>query len=207
MNDFSGLLAPDFGYKSQSKSAPMSSSKPSSRGPTRSPWNAAPDDSDSLFSSSSDGRAAPSSSINFDSIFGGSSGSGAKATSSPVYDKPVYDDDIFDGVPGLKTSGSVNYDAFSTVSGSKQKQNDAFDDLLGVLGGRIRSRRDPEMSRMLGLDLMICFMGLVGLVLQVIGFCLNLDTTSIKLLVLKSDLSLLLYVLGQFSIGLISEAH
>uniref|UniRef100_F6HRQ6 Uncharacterized protein n=1 Tax=Vitis vinifera TaxID=29760 RepID=F6HRQ6_VITVI len=40
---------------------------------------------------------------------------------------------------------------------------------LGVLGGRIRSRRDPEMSRMLGLDLMICFMGLVGLVFQVIG--------------------------------------
>lgn len=120
----------------------MSSSKPSSRGPTRSPWNAAPDDSDSLFSSSSDGRAAPSSSINFDSIFGGSSGSGAKATSSPVYDKPVYDDDIFDGVPGLKTSGSVNYDAFSTVSGSKQKQNDAFDDLLGGFG-----RKDPEPKR------------------------------------------------------------
>ena len=78
MNDSSGLLAPDFGYKSQSKSAPMSSSKPSSRGPTRSPWNAAPEDSDSLFSSSSDGRGAPSSSINFDSIFGGSSGSGPK---------------------------------------------------------------------------------------------------------------------------------
>ncbi|KAL6310703.1 hypothetical protein AAG906_022706 [Vitis piasezkii] len=106
--------------------------------------------------------------------------------SLPVYDKPVYDYDIFDGVPGLNTSGSVNYDVFSTVSGSKQKQNDAFDDLLG----------DPEMSRMLGLDLMICFMGLVELVLQVIGidflFCPKLDTTSIKLLVLKSDLCLLL---------------
>ncbi|RVW58445.1 hypothetical protein CK203_114824 [Vitis vinifera] len=112
--------------------------------------------------------------------------------SLPVYDKPVYDYDIFDGVPGLNTSGSVNYDVFSTVSGSKQKQNDAFDDLFGGFGRKDRSRRDPKMSRMLGLDLMICFMGLVGLVLQVIGFCPKLDTTSIKLLVLKSDLCLLL---------------
>ena len=39
------------------------------------------------------------------------------------------------------------------------------------------------------------------------GFCPNLDTASIKLLVLKLYLCLLLYVLGQFSIGLISEAH
>ena len=89
--------------------------------------------------------------------------------SLPVYDKPVYDYDIFDGVPRLNTSGSVNYDVFSTVSGSKQKQNDAFDDLFGGFGRKDRSRRDLKMSRMLGLDLMICFMGLVGLVLQVIG--------------------------------------
>ena len=61
----------------------------------------------------------------------------------PVYDKPVYDDDdIFDGLPGLKSTGSVNYDAFSTSSGSKQKQNDAFDDLLGGFG-----RKDPEPKR------------------------------------------------------------
>ncbi|XP_059589744.1 auxilin-related protein 1-like [Vitis vinifera] len=59
-----------------------------------------------------------------------------------VYDKPVYDYDIFDGVPGLNTSGSVNYDVFSTVSGSKQKQNDAFDDLFGGFG-----RKDPEPKR------------------------------------------------------------
>lgn len=125
----------------------MSSSKPSSRGPTRSPWNAAPDDPDSLFSSSSDGPGASSSSINFDSIFGGSSGSGAKATSLPVYDKPVYDDDIFDGLPGVKTTGSANYDVFSTSSGSKQKQNDAFDDLLGGFG-----RKDPEPRRSVNVE-------------------------------------------------------
>nr|CAN62179.1 hypothetical protein VITISV_043134 [Vitis vinifera] len=139
MNDFSGLLAPDFGYKSQSKSAPMSSSKPSSRGPTRSPWNAAPDYFDSLFSSSSDGRGAPSSLINFDSIFGGSSGSGSKQCRCLFTISRLYDYDIFDGVPGLNTSGSVNYDVFSTDpepkrSGNVEDVGSGFDDLLHGFG-------------------------------------------------------------------------
>lgn len=59
----------------------------------------------------------------------------------PVYDKPVYDDDIFDGVPGMKSSGSVNYDVFTTM-GSKQNQSDAFDDLL-----RGFAKKDPEPKR------------------------------------------------------------
>ncbi|CBI38055.3 unnamed protein product, partial [Vitis vinifera] len=93
----------------------------------------------------------------------------AKATSLPVYDKSVYDYDIFDGVPGLNISGSVNYDVFSTVRDRSRSKTMRMMIFLGVLGGRIWSRRDSKMSRMLGLDLMICFMGLVGLVFQVIG--------------------------------------
>ncbi|KAL6310706.1 hypothetical protein AAG906_022709 [Vitis piasezkii] len=212
MNDSLGLLAPDFGYKSQSKSAPMSSSKPSSRGPTRSPWNAAPDDLIRSSPLSSDGRGAPSSSINFDSILVGHP-VGAKATSLPVYDKPIYDYDIFDGVPGLNTSGSVNYDVFSTVRDRSRSKTMRLMIFLGFWEEGSESKRSGNVEDVgSGFDDLL--QGLVGLVFQVIGidfyvglFCPNLDTASIKLLVLKSDLCLLLYVLGQFSIGLISEAH
>ncbi|RVW27403.1 hypothetical protein CK203_056663 [Vitis vinifera] len=154
MNDSSGLLAPDFGNKSQSKSAPMSSSKPSSYGPTRSPWNATLDDSDSLFSSSSYGRGEPSSSINFDSIFGGSSGAEYLGFGELRC--------VFDG------------------SGSKQKQNDAYDDLLRGFG-----RKDLEPKRFenvedvgSGFDDLLHGFGRISLP----SFCPNLDTASIKLL-------------------------
>ena len=123
----------------------------------------------------------------------------------PVYDKSVYDYDIFDGVPGLNTSGSVNYDVFSTVRDRSRSKTMRMMIFLGVLGGRIWSRRDSKMSRMLGLDLMICFMGLVGLVFQVIGidfyvglfsiaifFGPNMDTfASIWLIMVKLDRCLL----------------
>ncbi|KAL1301166.1 hypothetical protein HN51_045808 [Arachis hypogaea] len=152
MNDFDGLLATDFGFKPQGKSAPMAASKGSSNFATASSSlnfdlgskpprtsNSFSGGTDSLFS---DHKTQDSG--GFGDIFGGSARfadkSDGRGTSDaafnldsmfsssrsvnlpPVYDKPVYDDDIFDGVPGLK----------STTSSSKAAYEDVF---AGASGG------------------------------------------------------------------------
>ncbi|KAJ7945123.1 Auxilin-like protein [Quillaja saponaria] len=193
MNDFDGLLATDFGFKPQGKSAPMAASKGSSntttggspnfdlrsRGASRSTRNSNSfngsfmDDGDvSLFGSSgsqknqdmggigdlfggsarytskSESRGGDAS-FNFDSMFSGSSNSGAKSMDSPpVYDKPVYDDDIFDGIPGIKSSSKVKYDnVFTSSSSAPQGSDAAFDDLLGGFGKAERETKGSSGKR------------------------------------------------------------
>ncbi|XXG60703.1 hypothetical protein AAC387_Pa04g2544 [Persea americana] len=199
MDDF-GILARDFGFRPQGKSAPMSASKgpatttatsvgigsvggsrSTSSATARSAWNSTPSggsligDDDGLFGPSShnqsrpeygglsgyddvfggpprysnQGRAPPppaptpsSAASPFDSLFPGSKESPTGTSSMPVYDKPVYDDDIFDGVPGLKSTGAVRFnDVFASMSNA---QNDAsqYDDLLGNFG-----RAEPELKK------------------------------------------------------------
>ncbi|XP_058097449.1 auxilin-related protein 2-like [Magnolia sinica] len=162
MDDFPGLLARDFGFRPQGKAAPMSASRGvgvgpgptnaaiGSRGPTRSGgWSSTPPGG-SLFGEH-DGLFGPGGAKNqntpqdyggFDDIFGGPTRAAPPSSSSsalPVYDKPVYDDDIFDGVPGVKSTGSVKYDdVFSSIS-KGPTYADHYDDLLGGFG-----RSDPE---------------------------------------------------------------
>ncbi|KAK9950190.1 hypothetical protein M0R45_005691 [Rubus argutus] len=135
MNDFSGLLNSDYGFKPSGKSAPMSSSSkppifdlgstgPSSRSTrtSNSFSGSIPDDRDPIF--------GPPKAQDFENIFGGSA---RCPIPGPVFDKPVYDDDIFDGVAGLKSSAAN--DIFSTAaSPPAQASNSGFDDLLGGFG-------------------------------------------------------------------------
>ncbi|GAU25393.1 hypothetical protein TSUD_70460 [Trifolium subterraneum] len=155
MNDFDGLLASDFGLKPQGKSAPMAPQpKSSSNHPNSTSLNfdfgsrsARASDSlygsstvrhnrdagsfDDLFTTGSKPRGADSP-FDLDSMFPGS-GTSRSGNSSPppIYDKPVYDDDVFDGVPGLKNTGKVN---FENVFASPKTESGAFDDLLGGFG-------------------------------------------------------------------------
>ncbi|KAK9054995.1 hypothetical protein SSX86_026074 [Deinandra increscens subsp. villosa] len=156
MDDF-GILARDFGYRPQGKSAPMKSDGGGdfrSRPPSSSTPFAA--DEDQLFNDVFGGppkftnnnprSAPPMPDIDYDSIFKNSSSTPkTKSASSnlPVYDKPVYDDDIFEGLPGMKSksmySASTKYDdnIFASMAASPPKrsqQSDHFDDLLGNLG-------------------------------------------------------------------------
>ncbi|KAL4572304.1 hypothetical protein LXL04_019076 [Taraxacum kok-saghyz] len=162
MDDF-GMLARDFGFRPQGKSAPMKSDSgdfrsrpPPSSSPSPSPFAA---DDNQIFNDVFGGppkftnntRSTPAmSDIDYDSIFKNSSSTNnseakSKSTSSnlPVYDKPVYDDDIFDGLPGMKSksmhSASARYEEniFASMASSPPKrsqQSDHFDDLLGNLG-------------------------------------------------------------------------
>ncbi|KAH1112442.1 hypothetical protein GLYMA_04G209400v4 [Glycine max] len=143
MNDFDGLLATDFGFKPQGKSAPMAASKVSSNNKTSS-LNFDLGSRSTRTSNSSVNAAAAAAS--FDDLFGDSSVFRASADfrsksvnvpvhDGPVFDKPVYDDDddIFDGVPGLKSSSKVSYDDVFAPGGSAAAAA-AFDDLLGRLG-------------------------------------------------------------------------
>ncbi|KAJ8748207.1 hypothetical protein K2173_000615 [Erythroxylum novogranatense] len=130
MDDFPGLLARDFGYKPQGKSAPMApprggvgSTHQSSSGPVFDDHDRGADDllfndvfgGPPKFSDSRGGgggvrgdtatttSSASPTAFNYDSIF---KDQNAKSSSLPVFDKPVYDDDIFDGLPGIKTASS-----------------------------------------------------------------------------------------------------
>ncbi|KAJ0437570.1 putative DnaJ domain, Chaperone J-domain superfamily [Helianthus annuus] len=160
MDDF-GILARDFGYKPQGKSAPMKSATGDFR--TRPPSSPSPFSDDRIFNdrsfTGSNPRSTPvTSDIDYDSIFNNSSSANSntinnesrfKSTSSnlPVYDKPVYDDDIFEGLPGMKNKSMYSSaptrfddDIFASVNASPpkrsqhSKQSDGFDDLLGNLG-------------------------------------------------------------------------
>lgn len=147
MDDF-GMLARDFGFRPQGKSAPMKSDggdfrsrPPPSSSPSPSPFVA---DENPIFNDVFGGppkftnntRSTPAmSDIDYDSIFKNSSSTNNneaknKSTSSnlPVYDKPVYDDDIFDGLPGMKSksmhSASARYEEniFASMTSSPPKQ-------------------------------------------------------------------------------------
>ncbi|KAF7834122.1 auxilin-related protein 2-like [Senna tora] len=117
MNDFDGLLAADFGFKPQGKSAPMAASKGSPNITLTTSRSARNSSSVNLFGGSarfpskSESLRADSS-FNLDSMFHGS-----KSMNAPVYDKPVYDDD--------EGSGG------------------AFDDLLGGFGKTERESKRP----------------------------------------------------------------
>jgi hypothetical protein len=54
---------------------------------------------------------------------------------------PVYDDDIFDGVPGVKSASSGQYE---DVFAASHAPAPAYDDLLGGFGRRSEAREVPE---------------------------------------------------------------
>ncbi|XP_038713543.1 auxilin-related protein 2-like [Tripterygium wilfordii] len=162
MDDFSGILTEDFGFKRQGKSASMASSRNSSSYGLGTK-SSAPifDDRDRdgiLFNDvfggppkySSESRG---SSFDYDSVFKdlNMNTNNVKSSTMPVFDKPVYDDDIFEGFRGLK-SASVNSsavkheDVFASISASPPKSrshsSSAFDDLLGNLG-----REETELKK------------------------------------------------------------
>ncbi|KAL5714536.1 hypothetical protein ACHQM5_016481 [Ranunculus cassubicifolius] len=93
-----------------------------------------------------------STSLDYDAMFQGinDNSSGVKTSSLPVYDKPVYDDDIFDGVPGMKSTASVNYDDVFATSSSPPKQKDrkntsSYDDVFSSFTSPPR-RKETSMK-------------------------------------------------------------
>ncbi|KAI3786849.1 hypothetical protein L1987_40867 [Smallanthus sonchifolius] len=180
MDDF-GILARDFGFKPQGKSAPMKSDGGDFRNrPPSSPSPFAADENQlftdafavpSKFTNSNPRPAPAMSDIDYDSIFKSSSSTNnneakSKSVSSglPVYDKPLYDDDIFDGLPGMKSksmysaaSGRYEDNIFASMSASPPKrsqQSDHFDDLLGNLGRteKVESHKHKANRSPRGLD-------------------------------------------------------
>uniref|UniRef100_A0A6N2MCH8 J domain-containing protein n=1 Tax=Salix viminalis TaxID=40686 RepID=A0A6N2MCH8_SALVM len=160
MDDFHGLLARDFGYKPQGKSAPMAPSRNTNSDNNnfnlgsggsvhiRSSFSnkSAPifDDhvgTDGLlfnnafdgplkYSESRGGASTTTSSFDYDSIF---KDQNPKSASMPIFDKPVYDDDIFDGLPGLKNS--------STDGGSASAPK--FDNVFASVSSPPKQHRRP----------------------------------------------------------------
>ncbi|KAL4587879.1 hypothetical protein LXL04_000754 [Taraxacum kok-saghyz] len=162
MDDF-GMLAKDFGFRPQGKSAPMKSSggdRRSRHSPSSATLSA---DGNGIFNdvfggppkytnNNANSKSTSSmSDFDYDSIFKDSVSANnneakTKPTSSnsPVYDKPVYDDDVFDGLPGIKSkpissSSSGRYDdnIFASMTSSPPKPSpltDHFDDLFSNLG-------------------------------------------------------------------------
>ncbi|CAA7027890.1 unnamed protein product [Microthlaspi erraticum] len=170
MDDFSGLLARDFGLKPHGKSAPMA---PQSNSSTYSFTNASSKKSDSspvfddlsrdgndllfndIFSKPSDSRSQPKASapaFDYDAMF--KERASPKSSSIPVYDKPVYDEDVFEAIPELKipsTSQSARFDdVYSSISSPTKlrKQNSSpLDDLIGNLGKREKESNKTESER------------------------------------------------------------
>ncbi|KAE9608670.1 putative DnaJ domain-containing protein [Lupinus albus] len=132
MNDFDGLLPSEFGFKSQGRQAPMSTSKGSSRSTPNDVVNSIPNHNKNLSSDDPFADLFASSAAKSDPPFRASTDFASK----PVYDKPVYDDDIFDAIPGLKSASKVNYDnVFTAAKGGGSGGDDGvFDDLLGGFG-------------------------------------------------------------------------
>lgn len=160
MDDF-GMLAKDFGFRPQGKSAPMKLSGGDRRSRPASSSTTFAADGNDIFDDVFGGppkytninsKSTPSmSDFDYDSIFKDSvsannneAKSKPMSSNSPVYDKPLYDDDLFDGLPGTKSKSvssfaSARYEdnIFASMSTSPPKQNqqsDQFDDLLGNLG-------------------------------------------------------------------------
>ncbi|XP_024981481.1 auxilin-related protein 1-like isoform X2 [Cynara cardunculus var. scolymus] len=174
MDEF-GMLAKDFGFRPQGKSAPMKSE--GSRPPFSSSTIA---EEDHMFSDVFGGTpkntnnsksTSAMADFDYDAIFKNSTSSNndeakSKATSLnlPVYDKPVYDDDIFDGLPGLKSksmssSASPRYEdnifaSMTTSPPKRSQQSDHFDDLMGSLGRteKVESTRHHRTKSPRGFD-------------------------------------------------------
>ncbi|KAJ6798661.1 auxilin-related protein 2-like [Iris pallida] len=140
MDDFPGLLARDFGFRPQGKSAPMKPSGPGSAGSAAPPAYA-------RSASASNPQAS-----SFDSIFDGfkdpnPSPSPASASSMPVFDKPVYDDDIFEGIPGMRSSAKFEYDdVFSSMS-PPPGMGQADDLLASLREGSSSKEEEKEKER------------------------------------------------------------
>ncbi|KAJ6404005.1 hypothetical protein OIU84_012241 [Salix udensis] len=161
MDDFTGLLARDFGFKPQGKSAPMA--PPRSTNSYSSNFNLGSGGPVHTRSSSSNKTAplfdnhAGTDGALFNDVFGGPpqysvSRGGAsttalsfdhdsifkeqnsKSASLPIFDKPVYDDDIFDGLPGSPPKKQQH--------GRPVRDSSPFDDLLGNLG-----KKETESKR------------------------------------------------------------
>ncbi|KAJ6842478.1 auxilin-related protein 2-like [Iris pallida] len=163
MDDLPGLLARDFGFRQQGKSAPMKPSGDGS-GSARSAAHPNPPSAyDDVFGgppprypNRPSAQPAPASSPQpqFDSIFDGFNGPtpAAASGSAPVFDKPVYDDDdIFDGIPG--TRSSAYDDVFASMSAPPKKGHAAdgaqpYGDLLASMGkgSATGPRREEEGS-------------------------------------------------------------
>ncbi|XP_010542046.1 PREDICTED: auxilin-related protein 2-like [Tarenaya hassleriana] len=148
MDDFTGLLARDFGLKPQGKSAPMAphrsspaadfssfTSSPSfgigSSSPAGKKSDSLPvfdDHGDDLFNDvfsgpprygSSESRSQPAPSAPaFDYDAMFKDQKTSKSAPIPVYDKPVYDEDIFEGIPGLKSTSTSQSARFDDVFSS-----------------------------------------------------------------------------------------
>lgn len=161
MNDFDGLLAPDYGLKPQGKSAPMAAPPPKGSsnlsnatslnfdfgsrsvrssdsvfGSSAARKNRDTGSFDDLFSGTGSEPTRADAPFDLDSMYKGSSNdfpsrSANSPSPPPVYDKPVYDDDVFDGLPGLKSTANVK---FENVFASPKTEGGAFDDLLGGFG-------------------------------------------------------------------------
>ncbi|CAK8579203.1 unnamed protein product [Lathyrus sativus] len=114
MNDFDGLLASRFGSST--------ACHPRDGGSF-----------DDLFASTGSKPRGADTPFDLNSMFTGSDGDVASKHSSPllVYDKSVYDDEVFDGVPGLKSTGKINLDI---VFASPKMESGAFYDLLDGFG-------------------------------------------------------------------------
>ncbi|KAJ0561007.1 putative Chaperone J-domain superfamily [Helianthus annuus] len=166
MDDF-GILARDFGFKPQGKSAPMKSDAAGGRGRSRPPSSSPPpfndDFSNSVKFTNSNARSTPvTSDIDYDSIFNNSytnneAKSKSVGSSLPVYDKPVYDEDIFDGLPGMKSKSLYSDNVFASMTSSPPKpsqRRDDFDDLLGNLGRTetVDSVKEKDSRSSRGLD-------------------------------------------------------
>ncbi|XP_061346827.1 auxilin-related protein 2-like [Gastrolobium bilobum] len=162
MNDFDGLLASDFGFKPQGKSAPMAPPPKGSSnlkfdfgsrsnslhadsifGSSGTRKNHDADGFGDLFAGGGSERRGADAPFNLDSAYSRADGDfGSRSANSPppVYDKPVYDDDIFDGVPGLKsTTAKVKYNDVFASSATPEGGVGAFDDLLGGFGRQSKS--------------------------------------------------------------------
>ncbi|KAK1421875.1 hypothetical protein QVD17_24570 [Tagetes erecta] len=168
MDDF-GILARDFGFRPQGKSAPMKSDTGDFR--TRPPSSSSSSftaGDDPIFNDVFGGppkftnkSTTAMSDIDYDSIFKSNEAKTKSASSNlPVYDKPVYDDDIFDGLPGVKSKSmhpsSTRYEdnIFASMTSSPPKrsqQSDHFDDLLGNIG-RTEKVEPPTHKSPRGLD-------------------------------------------------------
>ncbi|KAJ0809551.1 putative Chaperone J-domain superfamily [Helianthus annuus] len=156
MDEF-GILAKDFGFRPQGKSAPMKSTGGDRRSrPTSSSTTFTADGNDMFhdvfgggpkFTNSNSKSTSSMTDFDYDSIFKDSVSvnnknnnemkSKPRVSNSPVYDTPVYDDDMFDKT--VSSSANLRYDddVFASVSGYSNKQtqqSDQFDDLLGNLG-------------------------------------------------------------------------
>nr|XP_043619159.1 auxilin-related protein 1-like [Erigeron canadensis] len=171
MDDF-GILARDFGFKPQGKSAPMKSDGIGSDFRTRSQSTSS---SSSLFTNpdhlfndvfggppkfNNNSNTTKSSDIDYDSIFRSSSSSKNNEVKSksvgsnlPVYDKPVYDDendvddsiggDIFGGLPGVKSKSMRN-------SSSVRYENNDDDDDDNVFAWSKKSEKKDDFDDLLG---------------------------------------------------------